>query len=429
MNDTNNKSSAIFTPSGCLTADALLLFVSGALKGIELTKANQHIAECPLCTDAADGLRLWLKENKPEQSDQNRPAGLSGDKAAKKGHSNGSPASAAYKFHNRTEAINDRIKQRIHFHKQVEAVKHKRRIIRPYAWIGAAATVVLFLSIFYVFRIQKLSDLSNLAKQNEANESMELFVPDSGKQLPETKIDLAQNQNVPPESTKKQVSSIENVDAEAYEVTGILSIVEDNDIQDVIVAEESPAAEPLAAKSEMDQRQTVQNEDSMFSIYKEEPTHVEGVVVTALGITRDKKSLGYSDKEMKNAEVATSYEMKGIKSRTMEDIETEEAEIFMVVEQMPEFPGGQAKLQAFLAENITFPETAKESGIQGTVYVTFIVRKDGRISDVKILRGIGGGCDEEALRVVKKMPRWKPGTQSGKNIDVQFNIPIVFKLD
>jgi protein TonB len=57
------------------------------------------------------------------------------------------------------------------------------------------------------------------------------------------------------------------------------------------------------------------------------------------------------------------------------------------------------------------------------------VRKDGRISGAKILRGIGGGCDEEALRVVKKMPRWKPGTQSGKNIDVQFNIPIVFKLD
>jgi TonB family protein len=188
-------------------------------------------------------------------------------------------------------------------------------------------------------------------------------------------------------------------------------------------------AAPAAAKSEMAQKQTAQNEDSMFSIYKEEPTHVEGVVVTALGITRDKKSLGYSNKEMKNADVATSWEMKGIKSRTMEDIEIEEAEIFMVVEQMPEFPGGQAKLQAFLAENITFPETAKESGIQGTVYVTFIVRKDGRISGAKILRGIGGGCDEEALRVVKKMPRWKPGTQSGKNIDVQFNIPIVFKLD
>jgi TonB family protein len=258
---------------------------------------------------------------------------------------------------------------------------------------------------------------------------MELVVPDSGKQLPETKIDLAQNENVPPDNREKQISTIESMDAEAYEVTGILSIVEDNDIQDVIVAEESPAAAPVAAKSEMAQKQAVQNEDSMLSLNQGEPANVEGVVVTALGIRRDKKSLGYAEKDTKNSETATSYEMKGIKSRTMEDIEIEEAEVFMVVEQMPEFPGGQAKLQAFLAENITFPETAKESGIQGTVYVTFIVRKDGRISGAKILRGIGGGCDEEALRVVKKMPRWKPGTQSGKNIDVQFNIPIVFKLD
>jgi len=429
MNDTNNKSSAIFTPSGCLTADALLLFVSGALKGIELTKANQHIAECPLCADAADGLRLWLKENKPEKSDQNRMAGLSGEKAAKKGHSNGSPASAAYKFHNRTEAINDRIKQRIHFHKQVEAVKQKRRIIRPYAWIGAAATVVLFLSIFYVFRIQNISDNLELANQKEAFDSLRQEMPDSSKQFPETEINLAQNEKTAADNRKKQITSTEIVDAEAYEVTGVLSIVEDNDIQEVSVAEESPAAAPVAAKSEMAQRQAVQNEDSMFSIYKEEPTHVEGVVVTALGITRDKKSLGYSDKESKNAETSPSGEMKNVKSRTMEEIETEEAEIFMIVEKMPEFPGGQAKLQAFLAENITFPASAKESGIQGSVYVSFIVRKDGRISDAKILRGIGGGCDEEALRVVNKMPRWKPGTQRGKNVDVQFNLPIVFKLD
>jgi protein TonB len=258
---------------------------------------------------------------------------------------------------------------------------------------------------------------------------MELVMPDSTKQLPDAKTSLAQNQNVPPDSRKEQISSIEEVDAEAYEITGILSIVEDNDIQDVIVAEESPVAAPAAAKSEMAQRQAVQNEDSMFSIYKEEPTHVEGVVVTALGITRDKKSLGYSDKEMKNAETVTSREMKSVKSRTMEEIETEDAEIFMIVEQMPEFPGGQEKLHAFLAENIKYPESAKENGIQGTVYVTFIVRKDGRISGAKILRGIGADCDEEALRVVNKMPSWKPAKQRGKNVDVQFNLPIGFKLE
>jgi periplasmic protein TonB len=437
MNDRNKKSSAIFTPSGCLTGDALMLLVSGSLSGNDFSMAQQHISDCPLCADAADGLRMWLNENNdgqplPSASADKSPSGpeeITVDQTLLKAQKGARNGSAAYKFHMRTQSINERLKQRIHFYKQVEAVKHKRRIIRPYAWMGAAATVVLFLSIFYVFRLQKLSDLSNLAKQNEAVDALELFVPDSGKQLPETKIDLAQNQNAPPESRKKQISTIESVDAEANEITGILSVVEDSDIQNVTVSEESPAAAPVAAKSELAQKQTVQNEDSMFSIYKEEPTHVEGVVVTALGITRDKKSLGYSDKELKNSEVATSYEMKGIKSRTMEDIETEEAEIFMVVEQMPEFPGGQEKLHAFLTENIKYPESAKESGIQGTVYVTFIVRKDGRISNAKILRGIGADCDEEALRVVNKMPSWKPAKQRGKNVDVQFNLPIGFKLE
>lgn len=437
MNDRNNKSSAIFTPSGCLTGDALMLLVSGSLSGNDFSMAQQHIADCPLCADAADGLRMWLNENNDGQQLSNAPADKSHsgpeeiavDQTLLKAQKGARKGSAAYKFHMRTQSINERLKQRIHFYKQVEAVKHKRRIIRPYAWMGAAATVVLFLSIFYVFRLQKLSDLSNLAKQNEAIESMELLVPDSGKQLPETKIDLAQNENVPPDSRKKHISSIENVDAEAYDVTGILSIVEDSDIQNATVSEESPAAAPVAAKSELAQKQAVQNEDSMLSLNQGEPANVEGVVVTALGITRDKKSLGYSDKELKNSEVAASYEMKGIKSRTMEDLETEDAEIFMIVEQMPEFPGGQEKLHAFLASTIKYPESAKESGIQGTVYVSFIVRKDGRISDAKILRGIGADCDEEALRVVNKMPRWKPAKQRGKNVDVQFNLPIGFKLE
>ncbi|MEZ5083006.1 MAG: energy transducer TonB [Bacteroidales bacterium] len=72
---------------------------------------------------------------------------------------------------------------------------------------------------------------------------------------------------------------------------------------------------------------------------------------------------------------------------------------------------------------------ARESGIQGRVFVTFVVERDGNITDVKILRGIGGGCDEEALRVIKNMPKWTPGKQRGKPVRVQFNMPIMFKLN
>lgn len=107
----------------------------------------------------------------------------------------------------------------------------------------------------------------------------------------------------------------------------------------------------------------------------------------------------------------------------------EESQIFMVVEQMPDFPGGEEALYKYLAGNITYPQKAKESGIQGRVFVTFIVEQDGSISDVRVLRGIGGGCDEESIRVVKTMPKWIPGKQRGKPVRVQYNLPVKFSLE
>jgi protein TonB len=112
-----------------------------------------------------------------------------------------------------------------------------------------------------------------------------------------------------------------------------------------------------------------------------------------------------------------------------EVIEVEEAKpVFTIVEEMPSFPGGEAERNKFLAENIVYPQQATENGIQGTVYVSFVVDSKGNVTDVKVLRGIGGGCDEEALRVVKMMPQWHPGKQNGKLVRVLFNMPIYFKL-
>lgn len=101
---------------------------------------------------------------------------------------------------------------------------------------------------------------------------------------------------------------------------------------------------------------------------------------------------------------------------------------FIVVEEMPTYPGGNELINKFMVENIVYPVIAKESNISGTVYVTFVVEADGSITDVKVLRGIGGGCDEEAVRVVKMMPKWNAGKQSGKSVRVQFNLPVKFIL-
>lgn len=110
----------------------------------------------------------------------------------------------------------------------------------------------------------------------------------------------------------------------------------------------------------------------------------------------------------------------------IEDPETKPAEI--IVEEMPLFPGGDTERLKFLAANILYPTQATENGIQGTVYFQFIIDSKGNITDVKILRGIGGGCDEEALRVIKMMPQWKPGRQNGRTVRVLYNMPVVFKI-
>lgn len=102
---------------------------------------------------------------------------------------------------------------------------------------------------------------------------------------------------------------------------------------------------------------------------------------------------------------------------------------FVSVQNMPEFPGGINALREFLAKNIEFPESASQTGREGTVYVYFVVEKDGSVSNIKTLRGIGGGCDEEAERVIGRLPKWKPGEQQGKKVRVSYTIPVIFKLN
>lgn len=121
-------------------------------------------------------------------------------------------------------------------------------------------------------------------------------------------------------------------------------------------------------------------------------------------------------------------EMPDVMPTSDQQIVEEKIEPFLVVEQMPDFPGGESELYKYLQQNIKYPPMARESGITGTVYVRFIVDKRGNISNVTLLRGIGGGCDEEAIRVVSGMPAWNPGKQNGMAVPVYFTLPVKFIL-
>ena len=120
------------------------------------------------------------------------------------------------------------------------------------------------------------------------------------------------------------------------------------------------------------------------------------------------------------------FEYSGEDKSAPMDADTDQ--VFQVVEVDPEFPGGMEALTKYLSENIKYPEQAKKDKIQGKVYISFVVEKDGSVAGAKVLRGIGGGCDEEVLRVVNAMPKWTPGKQRNTPVRVQFNLPIVFKL-
>lgn len=98
-------------------------------------------------------------------------------------------------------------------------------------------------------------------------------------------------------------------------------------------------------------------------------------------------------------------------------------------EHMPEFPGGDAALHQFLAKNIDYPELAVENDIQGTVYLRFVVTKSGKVGEVQLVRGVDPLLDNEAIRVVKKMPKFKPGMQGGRTVSVWFSLPVVFQLN
>ena len=176
-------------------------------------------------------------------------------------------------------------------------------------------------------------------------------------------------------------------------------------------------------------RQTETLDEEMVEITKQEEQKPQPVEVpkqtTQLEIVED--DVETEDINI-NAEVEQNEVIEEYVAPEVVEEEVVEQEIFQIVEEMPAFPGGEKALLEYVAKNIKYPQIARETGIQGRVFVGFVVEPDGSVSNVKILRGIGGGCDEEAMRVIKSLPKWKPGKQRGKAVRVSYQIPVFFKL-
>jgi len=180
-----------------------------------------------------------------------------------------------------------------------------------------------------------------------------------------------------------------------------------NDIQD----QEAPPPPPPPPPP-MEQQQVVK--------------FVAPVVVDSIK-PEDQTQLAITDEQV---ETTVNKEVVEVVDQVQEEVEEEvKEEVFIIVEEMPEFlDGGEAGLRAWIAKAIEYPVIAQENGIQGKVYVTFVVDKDGSISEAKVIRGVDPSLDKEALRVVNALPKWKPGKQRGKPVRVSYTVPISFVL-
>ena len=196
---------------------------------------------------------------------------------------------------------------------------------------------------------------------------------------------------------------------------------------------EKKKPEPIKPKVEQKKEIPVARETQKFTapVIKKDELVKEENQVKQMDKLDDKVAVGTENKE-------------GVKDRTVEAVRNDIAvaapppppapkpevasKVFDVVEEMPSFPGGQGALMSYLASNIKYPVVAQENGVQGRVIVSFVVERDGSISDVKVARSVDPSLDREAQRVVKSMPRWKPGKQNGSAVRVKYTVPVVFRL-
>ncbi len=142
----------------------------------------------------------------------------------------------------------------------------------------------------------------------------------------------------------------------------------------------------------------------------------------------EKKQISFETKEGEDVGDVDLGLPEGPSGPSVLDEGGREEQPFVAVEQMPEFQGGVAEMYKYLSKNIRYPSKATAANVEGKVFVAFVVGADGTIKDVTVSKGIGYGCDEEAVRVVKAMPKWKPGRQSGRNVPVRYSVPISFTL-
>ena len=398
----------LFTQAGCLTLETIKRYNASSLSFEEKIQIEKHLEDCELCRDALEGLLLVSDPDKIDSIVSEINRNLKSDLATKKSD------------------------------KTVRSILIQNRMY----YIAAAASVLIFIGIFSYFKFYMQDQNSELSvvtekTQTEQKEDFKSVAEDSKFEameeeaeelIPVPPAEEEANNMAIPDKIKDDIPEKEIESDQKIVIDGI-SIPESDESEVVDIIEEALMEQPSVAGS------------------SEEPTEyvIGSIALNGKGTNTERLSFDEnleSEKEQFNSKALGTKPAAAKKGKSRfsaesvsdnmvkeDSLQDEYKQVFTVVEKLPEFPGGLDSLDIFLQQNLIYPDSAIAAGIQGTVYISFVVNESGKIEDAKVERGIGGGCDEEALQLVKSMPDWIPGEQRRKPVNVQFVMPIEFKLD
>jgi len=367
--------SSLFDRSGNLTLNAIGRYLNNELSCEEQALVEEHLAESEFDREALEGLKKYNAGNFSQDiADLQKEILYTASKGAKTGN-----------FRNSGKSF-------------------------WYAAAGLAGVTGLSIILFFMFR------------GNEEKPQLAVVQPDTViyVRAPEKEqavnMQLQKSEDIRENIAQNEISSPIKPDQEQpYKLTEVAA----EPLLPVMNQEVAEFDQPVALSEEIVE---AENDDLII-----EDQMVGGVAVAEDNLSAE-KMLNREEKRM-----ATNYMTQSKSAISGGDHELPEQDadtvIFIVVETMPEFPGGDSALNRFLSDSLRYPQSLAKGKIQRKVYVSFVIEKDGSITDIRILRGIGGGCDEEAVRLIKSMPNWIPGKQRGIPVRVQYDLPVIFRLE
>jgi len=419
-----NKYDGLFTPSGCLTSETLRRYEDSSVNTSEKKAIEKHLSECELCSDAVEGLKLM---NNPE------------------------------KISSIVAEINKNLNYNL-TRGDFPMTHKRRRITDRFLYISAAASVLILVGVFAYLKLNKPFETDEITAISKT-ESIEKVPPtplpnaagtasithkDNEPEMMEnisSQAGVSKNERIGPvtknvqkinadenlELPDAQVTDLNNVNAD----TGLITKAKDEPITKLSDETIEPEAidiasvQPieyylgeviiLAEKSKKDKRSTVYQQKS------ESDNIISGIAVESEPNRQMMVPLISKD-ESKEKDANLAFET------VMEENIQNSGHFFKAIDTMPEFPGGIPAMNDFLKKKLHYPSLAMENQIEGTVFITFTIEENGKITSVNVMRGVVGGFDDEALRAIHSMPDWRPGYKNGKPVRVQINLPIKFQL-